>query len=302
MTGIEAEFAGRPWAAVPEAEMAAGLAVPSMLRPEESRLYHWLGRQVGGNGAVVDLGAYAGGSAARLLSGLERAGWTGKLHGYDHFRSSRRFWEKFLPGEPLPDHDEADILPIAQRHLAPWADQVVLHRGEIAEMRWTGGPIEILAVDAAKGAAVADHVSAEFFPALVPGRSVVVQQDYLISVQPWLCAQMVALRDCFLPLALVAKDCVVFQCLRVPSPEELAAARTLDLTDGQLMQRVRAAAKWHEGMIDRARFQAMLGQIKANPGVRLGWQMRHAERARRAEGWLPPGRTGPALAPRTTGE
>lgn len=77
--------------------------------------------------------------------------------------------------------------------------KVTLHRGEIGGMCRTGGPVSILAVDAAKGAAVADHVAAEFFPALVPGRSVVVQQDYLISVQPWLCAQMVMLADCFLP-------------------------------------------------------------------------------------------------------
>lgn len=60
----------------------------------------------------------------------------------------------------------------------------------------------------------------------------------------------------------------------------MQAARTLELTDGQLMQRVRAAAKWHADMIGRERFQAMLAQIKANPGVRLGWQMRQAERAR----------------------
>lgn len=292
---ILSEFAARPWAAIPDLEMAAGLAVPSMLRPEESRLYHWLGRSVQGKGAVVDLGAYAGGSAARLLSGLEHSGQPCPLHAYDHFRSSRAFWEKFLPGEPVPEQDNADILPLARRHLAPWADRVTLHKGEIAETRWTGGEIEILAVDAAKGAAVADHVAAEFFPALVPGRSILVQQDYLVPVQPWLCAQMVMLADCFLPLALVAKDCVVFLCVQRPSTQALAAARTLELTDGQLMQRVRAAAKWHDGMIGRERFKAMLTRIRDNPGVRLGWQMRQADRAREAA------RTAGTLAQRRPG-
>jgi hypothetical protein len=147
-------------------------------------------------------------------------------------------------------------------------------------MRWTGGAIEILAIDAAKGAGIADHVAAEFYPALVAGRSVVVQQDYLISVQPWLCAQMVMLADCFVPLALVAKDCVAFLCMRPPTKAELEAAQTLELTDGALMKRVREAAKWHDGMIGRDRFQAMLQRIKDNPGVRLGWQMRRAAQAR----------------------
>jgi hypothetical protein len=281
---IVAGFADRPWERIGAEEMVGGLAVPSMLKPAESQLYHWLGRTVGGDGATVDLGSYAGGSAARLLSGLELSGHDYHLHGYDHFRSSRAFWEKFLPDEPVPDHDNADIMPIARRHLSPWADHVTLHKGEIAETRWTGGPVEILAVDAAKGAAVADHIAAEFFPALVPGRSVVVQQDYLISVQPWLCAQMVMLADCFRPLALVARDCVVFLCVASPTADQLAAAQTQGLTDGALMRRVREAADWHDWMIPRDRFKAMLQRIKDNPGVRLGWQMRQADRARKAQG------------------
>ena len=281
---IMADFAARPWQAIPEAEMTAGLAVPSMLKPEESRLYHWLGRSVQGSGVTVDLGAFAGGSAARLLSGLALSGREYHVHAYDHFRSSRAFWAKYLPGEPVPDSDDNDILPLATRHLAPWAGRVTLHAGDIGKMRWTGGPVDILVVDAAKGSAMADHIAAEFFAALVPGQSVVVHQDYLLSVQPWLCAQMVALADHFVPLARVAKDCVVFLCTSVPGAAALAATRTDVLTDGALMKRVREAAGWHEAMIPRDRFQAMLQRIKDNPGVRLGWQMRHADRARKQAG------------------
>jgi hypothetical protein len=31
-------------------------------------------------------------------------------------------------------------------------------------------------------------------------------------------------------------------------------------------------------MVQRGRFKAMLEEIKANPGVRLGWQMKQAAR------------------------
>jgi hypothetical protein len=284
LASITATFAARPWAALPRAEMAQGLAVPSMLKPEESQLYHWLGKTVQGDGATVDLGAFAGGSAARLLGGLALSGRDFHLHAYDHFRSSRQWWAKFLPDEPLPDHDNADILPIARRYLAPWADRVTFHPGEIAEMPWTGGPIKILAVDAAKGSAIADHIAATFFPALVAGRSIVIHQDYLMSVQPWLPAQMVMLANHFLPLTHVAKDCVAFLCLSTPTPAALKAAETNALTDGALMKAVREAAKWHEDMIPRDRFKAMLDRIKANPGIRLAWQMRQADRARAAGG------------------
>jgi hypothetical protein len=280
---IVAEFASRPWETVPDTEMAAALTVPSMLTHAESQLYHWLGRRAKGSGATVDLGAYAGGSAARLLSGLGLSRRAFHVHSYDRFRSSRAFWARYMPDEPLPDTDDADLLPLVRRHLAPWDGQVTLYPGDIGEMHWTGGPVEILSVDAAKGSAMADHIAAEFFPALVPGRSILIQQDYLMSVQPWLSAQMVAMRDCFLPLAQVPKVCVVFLCVAPVTAKALASARVDVLTDGALLKQVRAAADWHEGMIARAPFKAMLEEIKANPGVRFGWQMRHAGRVRAAQ-------------------
>jgi hypothetical protein len=218
---IVAEFAARPWRTVPATDLGAAAGVPTMLTSEEGLLYHWLGRRAQGAGVAVDLGAYAGGSAARLLSGLALSGRPFHVHSYDRFRSSR-------------------------------------------------------AVDAAKGSAMADHIAAEFFPALVPGRSILIQQDYLMAVQPWLCAQMARLRDQFLPLAHVPKVGLVFLCVSPVTPQALAAARVDGLTDGKLMQRVREAARWHEGMVPRAVFRAMLEQVKAHPGLRMGWQMRQA--------------------------
>jgi hypothetical protein len=275
---ILAEFAARPWLSVTDADLGPALRVPTMLTPEERLFYHWLGRRVQGDGATVDLGAYAGGSAARLLSGLALSGRPFHVHSYDRFRSSRAFWAKFMPEEPLPESDDADLLPVVRRHLAPWVDHVTLHIGDIGEKRWTGGAIEILSIDAAKGAVMADHIAAEFFPALVPGRSILVQQDYLMAVQPWLPAQMVALRDCFRPLVHVPRVGLAFLAVAPVTPAVLEAARVGHLTDGKLMARVREAAAWHDGMLPRGRFKAMLEQIKANPGVRLGWQMKQAVR------------------------
>lgn len=273
---IAAEFAARPWMAVTKADLGAAASVPTMLTHEESQLYHWLGRRAQGGGVTVDLGAYAGGSAARLLSGLALSGQPFHVHSFDRFRSSRAFWARYMPDEPLPDADDADLLPVVRRHLAPWEAHLTLHIGDIGEKRWTGGPVEILSVDAAKGSAMADHIADQFFPALVPGQSILVQQDYLMAVQPWLSAQMVGLRDQFLPLAHVPKVGMVFLCVAAVTAEALGAARVDTLTDGKLMQRVREAASWHEGMVPRAVFKAMLEQVKAHPGVRLGWQMRQA--------------------------
>ncbi len=128
---IVAEFAARPWMSVPVADLGLAASVPTMLTPEERLLYHWLGRRVQGDGAVVDLGAYAGGSAARLLSGLALSGRRCHLHSYDRFRSSRAFWARYMPDEPLPPQtNDADLLPVVRRNLAPWQDKVQLHVGD----------------------------------------------------------------------------------------------------------------------------------------------------------------------------
>ncbi len=97
-----------------------------------------------------------------------------------------------------------------------------------------------------------------------------------MAVQPWLCAQMVGMREKFMPLAHVPKVGMVFLCVASVTEAALAAGRVNDLTDGKLMQRVREAANWHETMVAKPVFKAMLAQIKAHPGVRLGWQMRQA--------------------------
>ena len=54
-----------------------------------------------------------------------------------------------------------------------------MHAGDICEQQWSGGPIEILFVDVAKHWTVCDWVTWQFFPHLIPGKSLVVQQDYL---------------------------------------------------------------------------------------------------------------------------
>ena len=277
---LPALFAARPWLAVGAAALAPAMAVPSMLSYEESQLYHWLGTTAQGFGATVDLGAFAGGSAARLLSGLSgglsEGGRPHHLHGYDHFTADAAARARHLSPGGVALTDQNDILPLVNHLLQPWAGQYTLHRGDIATQVWTGGPIEILAIDAAKNTATADHIAATFFPALVPGRSIVVHQDFLHARQPWLCVQMQLLAAHFVPLAQVAEDCVVFLHTAAVTRQAMSAAKTDALTDAKLLSGVRAAARHYAPMIAGRRFGAMVGRIQANPGIRAAWGMRNS--------------------------
>ena len=269
------EFAAQPWMKVAPETLAGALAVPSMLSFEESQLYHWLGRRAAGIGATVDLGAFAGGSAARLLSGLSAGGRPNHLHAYDHFTADAAARARHLTPGGVALTDQNDIMPLVEILLRPWAGQYTLHRGDIATQTWTGGPIEILAIDAAKNTASADHIAATFFPALVPGRSIVIHQDFLHARQPWLCVQMQHLAGHFVPLAQVAEDCVVFLHTAPVSPQAVMAAKTDGLNDAKLLSGVRAAARHYAPLIARRRFGAMAGRIQANPGIRAAWGMRN---------------------------
>lgn len=263
-----------PWTGVAADDLAHGLKVPSMLQDDAAALYHWLGRQAQGVGATLDLGTFLGGSAARLLSGLALSGQPFHLHGFDRFTSGTAARDRYLQGHaPIPG-DNTDILPLAQAFLAPWAPHVTLHRGDIARMDWTGGPVGIAAIDAAKTPEVADRIAAQVFPALIPGRSVVIHLDALHSAQPWLAVQMARLATALRPLGRVSRNGLVFGCTAPVTPDLIFAARTARLDDAALIAAVQNAADTFAPAIPRPRFRAMVQTVKANPGVRVAWKMR----------------------------
>lgn len=274
MTPDPAQIATRPWRLTPEADLAAAMGVSSMLGQEESQLYHWLGRQAQGLGATVDLGAFAGGSAARLLSGLALSGHVHHLHAYDFFTATGKARVRWVP-DAIPDaKGTADILPHVAVRLAPWAPHFTLHRGDILQSVWDATPIEILAVDAAKSTALTDHTAATFYPSLIAGQSMLIHQDFLHDILPWIPAQMVMLRDCFEPLIKVDNDCILFHCARVPNKVQLTLAQTEGLNDAALIARLWQAADWLAPLVPRTRFEKMALRIAANPGVRIGWKMK----------------------------
>jgi hypothetical protein len=69
--------------------------------------------------------------------------------------------------------------PLFDRNTAPYADLVEVHAGDVRSWPWKSGPVEILFVDIAKHWTVCDWVTWQYFPSLIPGKSVVIQQDCL---------------------------------------------------------------------------------------------------------------------------
>ncbi|WP_146136737.1 class I SAM-dependent methyltransferase [Aliiruegeria haliotis] len=264
-----------PWRRLMDRSLGRARSVPTMLSLEEQKLYHWLTAfWADGAGAIVDLGCFAGGSTARLAEGHRIAGLVSAIHAYDRFTADEDVKQSILYKQGLSPFEGNDILPLARDLLAPWGDAIHFHRGEIDQMSWEGGPIEILVMDASKAAETMDRMAEAFFPYLVPGRSLIVQQDFLHWSQPWVPVQMERMPVHFTPLAYAPRDTVVFLCTEAPDREALATARTAHLSDSELVAHLEVAARSFSDWGLEQRLRDMIDGLRANPGKRRAYQFR----------------------------
>jgi hypothetical protein len=159
----------------------------TMMTEDEIRYLHFLGRELySGAGAVVDLGPLAGGSTFALASGLAKnlkTSGSGSIHSYDLWEFYED-WQRFFKGKRLSrlqniEPDFLDNLGDLKRYVTP-------HRGDICKARWTGAPIEILFIDVAKVPAAMENIVREFYPNLIPHRSILIQQDFISAECPWI--------------------------------------------------------------------------------------------------------------------
>lgn len=136
----------------------------------EKRLLYWLAKDYyRGEGLIVDAGCLVGGSTFHLLRGLAEnqrdIPKARRVHAFDAF-----------PG---------DNLERFKANLAGFEPHLAAHAGNLGCSRITE-PVEILFVDIAKTAQTWQIVCDMFFGRLIPGRSVVYQQDFSRARLPWL--------------------------------------------------------------------------------------------------------------------
>jgi len=179
-----------------------------------------------GLGAVVDLGCWLGSATIPLAAGLQgnpRAG-SGAVYAYDRFR-----WESAMDavvqGTPLEGRYQAGASFLAEyeARVAPWRPRVRTRVADLARATWKGDPIELLRIDAMNSWALAGAISRTFFPALVPGMSLVLYQSYGHYETPWIPLLMYRLRGCFEVVPEVPGSWGLMFRLCRPVPEELLA-------------------------------------------------------------------------------
>ncbi len=209
------------------ARTAAGdIPVKSMLSSYELALLFALAKDYwSGAGEIVDLGCLYGLTTRCFAEGMRlnnRVAETAKarrLYAYDLFLAQDYEWwtDKTLTlhaGSWFPE-----FLNLNRDRL----DYIVPCPGDLTKMNWGADrPIEILMVDAAKSWDLNQWVVSRMFPRLIPGRSVVIQQDYMHFAEYWIAITMEHFRDYFEPLDFIYGASGVFLAIRPISPEDAA--------------------------------------------------------------------------------
>lgn len=243
-----AALAAGDWRSAPIPTLSQG-AVTMLLTDELKLLDHLAGEYFSGEGAIIDAGCFLGGSTLALANGLRRylarRGLADQplIHSFDLFAVEDWTRGIYFPKEIAAGASTRQRFDMATRDIA---GLIKVQAGDITAQPWTGGPIEILFIDVAKHWTVCDWITANFFSALIPGKSIVVQQDYLFgSWTGWLHLTMEYFADNFDIVTDTERNSVVFHYAREIAPERLrgdlienmteAAARTLF---------ARAAARW----------------------------------------------------------
>jgi hypothetical protein len=247
----------RPWRDVPLPPDATG--IPTMLSKLERRLLYSLARDYAGEGAIVDAGSFLGGSTAALLAGVRDRPepWSGPpVASYDLFEVDEYMVPKFFADERSVQLGDS-FRPRFDAHVARFGDVPhVVREGDITKLGWSDGPIDVLFLDILKSWEINDAVLRDFFPSLVPGRSVIVHQDYGWGDTPWIPVTVELMRESLVLLDWMEWGTHVF-FVAEELPAELlghgVAGLDLDRKVQLLEDAARRAEGWVLGMLEISR-------------------------------------------------
>lgn len=198
-----------------------------MTTPNERAYLYWYGKHIfSGKGDIVDLGCWLGSTTISLAMGLEHnnhAKVNRLIHSYDKFiwRSSMSDMAK---GTSLEGKYQAgdSFLDEFESRTYRWRQFIKACPGDLEKVGWHGGPIEFLLIDAMKSWETATGVVRNFFPALIPGVSIILHQDFAHWYTSWIHPIQYRFRNYFEPLYHVPfSQSMVFQLTRTIPTEML---------------------------------------------------------------------------------
>ncbi|HKW15555.1 MAG TPA: class I SAM-dependent methyltransferase [Candidatus Krumholzibacteria bacterium] len=212
--------------------------IPTMLQPEETQYLYWLGASVWmSDGIVLEIGPWLGGSTICLAAGMHASDRPaeGRLHAVDNF-----LWREFMAARSsLPIQPGESFEPYFLKNLETYHDIVVSHAATLPDEVIEGDheatakrfaderqvpqldtvpgerPIEILFIDGAKSWRGMSHLLHIVRERMMPGKTLLVCQDYKYWGTYWVPMMMSRLRDYIEPVHnVLAATTVAFRLKR----------------------------------------------------------------------------------------
>ena len=211
-----------------------------MVGPEERRCYYWLAKNwLSDRGHIVDAGAFLGSSTYCFANGAAAGGrreYMGEplIHAFDYFKVVDKYVGESISRDFRPIADGESYLDIFESQTADYRDMIQTYAGNFLDQRWNGRPIEILFIDIAKTSELNAYAIGEFFGSLIPGHSVLIQQDYYHCWHPYIHVSMEYFDDEFeLVDEHVPHQSRVWRLKKAIPKEKIARMAQYDLTSAE---------------------------------------------------------------------
>lgn len=154
---------------------------------EQAYLIWYMKNKYSGQGEIVDLGPWFGATTISLAIGLTKsrvAEKRKKIHAYDMFIwKSEMLWTsmeiKYKPYQSFFNE--------YMENIKPWENFIKVYPGDLNKANWKRtDAIEFLFNDVSKSWDLANSIIRIFYPSLIPGVSIIVEQDYAHCWTSWI--------------------------------------------------------------------------------------------------------------------
>jgi hypothetical protein len=222
-------------------------SVATMLAFGERQMLYWLARELPIPGVIVDAGCFIGGSTQALAAGFaanaSTTGKLGRIHTYDMFLAPRDGYSLNLIGNGKKPGDT--IFDVFNANVGMLLPLVAPHVGDFLSFDPPAEPINLLFVDIAKSRELNEHVVSRYFGKLVPGESILIQQDYNDHSCPWVNVAMEFFADHFEYLCDESAS-RLYSVTKLPTTEEIARFASLTIDEQITLMRSAADREPHE--------------------------------------------------------
>lgn len=218
MTRLSAAFAP-----LVNATPLSSLDTPSMMSiPERQFLFGLASRYYAGKGIIVDAGIFLGASTRCFGEGVRSNPACEEIT--RNWPQPIVSFERAIVNPNMPDFFKSHGLAFSaaqgesfevelRRNIEPVKDLVDLRIGDFNDAASVDSPVEILFLDILKGVRLSLRAFRLFYPRLIPGRSIVIQQDYFYEGLPWIKTHQEALAAYFDFVGEIGSS-AIFLCTR----------------------------------------------------------------------------------------